>query len=105
MNAVTTLAPVPVTAAGLDTANLSIDDIIGHRVFARDATKVPKPPVLATALMNLPAQGSDALQQRLTASLGSRSHGLEMSIDKTDANSFFQLAAHAIGQVAGVRYA
>ncbi|WP_426287622.1 nucleoid-associated protein [Luteibacter sp. E-22] len=98
MNAVSTLAPVPVTAAGLDTANLSIDDIIGHRVFARDATKVPKPPVLASALMNLPAQGSDALQQRLTASLGSRSHGLEMSIDKTDANSFFQLAAHAIGQ-------
>jgi hypothetical protein len=98
VNAVTTLTPIPVSAAGLDTANLSIEDIICHRVFARDASKVPKGPVLAAGLMKLPTQGLDALQERLTAALGSRSHGLEMSIEKSDVTSFLQLAAHAISQ-------
>jgi hypothetical protein len=75
-----------------------VDDIISHRVFARDSSKVAKEPVLADALMSLPAEGTDAIQQRLTSALGSRSHGLEMSIEKSDDKSFFQLGARAIGE-------
>lgn len=84
---------------GLDTANLKIDDIISHRLFARDANKIVRDPVLQDKVINLPQEGVDAIQQRLTAALGSRSHGIEMSIEKTDADSFMQLAADAVCRV------
>ncbi|WP_426271680.1 nucleoid-associated protein [Dyella kyungheensis] len=92
------IAPTPtsVVEAGLDLRNLGIDEVIVHRVFARDANKVVKDPVLADKLMVLPAAGLDAIQQRLTVALGSRSHGVEMSIEKADADSFIQLGADAI---------
>lgn len=97
--AVVASAPIGVEAqVGLDTANLHIDDIISHRVFARDANKVVKDPVLNDKLMKLPREGLDAIQKRLTAALGSRSHGIEMSIEKTDVESFLQLAANSICQ-------
>lgn len=98
MAVVVSSAATTSTQAGLDTANLQIEDIISHRVFARDATKVPRDPVLTNKLMQIPREGLDALQQRMTSALGSRSHGIEMSIEKTDAESFFQLAADAISQ-------
>ncbi|WP_419403815.1 nucleoid-associated protein [Stenotrophomonas rhizophila] len=82
--------------AGLDTANLLIDDIVSHRVFARDSNKVVKPPHLKDVMMILPPEGVDALQQRLTRALGNRSHGIELSIEKVDQESFLQLGAHAI---------
>lgn len=81
---------------GLDTANLQIDDIISHRLFARDTNKVIKDPILQTKVMNLPEEGVDAIQKRMTAALGNRSHGLEVSIENTDTDSFMQLAADAI---------
>jgi len=87
MAVVASAAATTSTQAGLDTANLHIDDIISHRVFARDASKIARDPVLADALMTLPREGLDAIQQRLTSALGSRSHGIEMSIEKTEADS------------------
>lgn len=98
MAVVASSAATTSTQAGLDTANLQIDEIISHRVFARDASKVARDPVLTDKLMRIPREGLDALQQRLTTALGSRSHGIEMSIEKTDAESFFQVAADAISQ-------
>lgn len=82
---------------GFDLRNLNIDEVIVHRVFARDANKLVKEPILATGLMALPREGLDAIQQRLTSALGSQSHGIEMTIERTDADSFVQLGAHAIG--------
>lgn len=88
------------TVSGLDTANLLIDDIVSHRVFARDANKVVKQPHLKDVLMSLPTEGVDALQQRLTKAFGSRSHGIELSIERSDADSFLQLGADAIARTA-----
>lgn len=88
------------SGAGLDTANLLIDDIVSHRVFARDASKKVRLPHLKDVLMSLPTEGVDALQQRLTKALGNRSHGIELSIERSDAESFLQLGAHAISQTA-----
>lgn len=82
---------------GFDLRNLSIEEVIVHRVFARDANKVVRKPIVASDLMSLPMEGLDAIQQRLTSALGSRSHGIEMTIERTDAESFLQLGAHAIG--------
>ncbi|MNM52000.1 37-kD nucleoid-associated bacterial protein [compost metagenome] len=85
--------------AALDTANLMIDEIVSHRVFARDASKVAKPPQLKDKLLFLPREGIDALQQRLTTSLGSKSHGVELSIESTGPGSFVQVGAHAIARL------
>lgn len=81
---------------GLDTSNLLIDDIISHRIYARDSSKVVKPPSLKSALMHLHTDGVDALQQRLTKAFGNKSHGIELSIEKSDADSFLQHAANGI---------
>lgn len=97
MNVAVAIAPVSVKpATALDTSNLLIDEIISHRVYAKDAKKVVKPPHLQDELMVLPGEGVDALQQRLTKAFGSRSHGIELSIERDDAGSFMQLGAHAI---------
>lgn len=81
---------------GFDPKNLCIDDLIIHRVYVRDANKVVKDPSLSDQLMALPADGMDAIQQRLTSALGHRSHGIEMSIEKVESGNFFQSSAHAI---------
>jgi len=99
MNVAVAASSVDVKAASnLDTANLLIDDIVSHRVYARDANKVVKPPHLKDVLMVLPVDGVDALQKRLTKAFGSRSHGIELSIERFDDDSFLQLGAHAIAK-------
>lgn len=100
MNAVTAaVIPAPGLAlASLDTSNIAIGEIASHRVYARAANKVAKPPFLNDKLLNLPAEGIEALQKRLTSSLGSRSHGVELSIESTGPKSFLQIAAHTLAQ-------
>lgn len=88
----------------LDTANLKIDEIASHRVFARDATKAVKPPTLNNKLISLSPAGIGALQQRMTSSLGNKSHGIELSIEDSSATSFLQIAADAIAQPAHTHF-
>lgn len=84
-------------STGLDTANLQILEIISHHIFARDtSSKQTKEPSLRDDVIILPQAGIDALQQRMTTALGSRSHGIEMSIESSASDSFLQIAAHAI---------
>jgi len=85
-----------VAETGFDPKNLCIDDLIIHRVYVRDADKIVKDPSLSDHVEVLPKEGLDAIQQRLTSALGHRSHGIEMSIEKIEADNFFQSAAHAI---------
>ncbi|AWH44519.1 hypothetical protein C1926_05530 [Stenotrophomonas sp. ZAC14A_NAIMI4_1] len=96
--AVAPMQPPAKAAAGLDTSNLLIDDIISHRIYAKDSNKVVKPPSLKNALMHLHTDGVDALQQRLTKAFGNKSHGIELSIEKSDSDSFLQHAADAIAR-------
>ena len=92
----TTTSSVATIAASLDTQNLHIERVIVHRIHARKPDKTIDPPIHGTALVKLPAGGKDALQTRIVNALGSRSHGIQVSIERTDVSDFFQIAAHAI---------
>lgn len=72
---------------------LSIEKIVAHRIFARKADKQSVAPKCSSKLVALDGQALDALQKRITEALGSRSHGVEMSIEKSSAESFFQNSA------------
>lgn len=69
-----------------------IERVIIHRLYDKLASGTPEPKI-SEKLVNLSSEARDALQRRLTAALGSRSHGIEMSIKKVEADSFFQNAA------------
>lgn len=86
------------TQGSLDTSNLMVERLVVHRIHARLPDKTIPPASYGAALIALPDSGRDALQKRIVAALGSRSHGVEMSIEGTEAGDFFQLAAHAIHQ-------
>lgn len=92
------IAP-PITSimpAQFDLQGLSVEQIIIHRIFARAADKTIQDPKTANHLLALPQEGREAIQQRITGALGSKSHGVEMSIERIDIGSFFQLGADLI---------
>lgn len=84
--------------SSLDTSDLLVERLIVHRVHARQPNKTILPATYGVALVTLPPSGHDALQRRIVSALGSRSHGVEMSIEGIDDGDFFQLAANAIHQ-------
>lgn len=67
--------------------NLVIQRTIIHEVFKRTDAPTPVEPNYGTQVIQLHAEARDALQQRITTALGHASHGLEMSIRKTGAES------------------
>lgn len=69
--------------------NLVIQRTIIHEVFKRTDTHTPVDPSYGTQVVQLDADARDALQQRITDALGHASHGLEMSIRKTSAESIW----------------
>ncbi|MDO9054562.1 MAG: nucleoid-associated protein [Gallionella sp.] len=75
---------------------LTIERIIVHRIYARGPDKQLKEPKVSSKLINLEQAALDALQMRITAALGNKSHGLEMTISEVGENSFFQVAATMI---------
>lgn len=76
---------------------LMIERIIVHRVYDKAADKSRRDPKLSTQVIHLGQDALDALQLRLQKALGSKSHGIEMSIHETAATSFFQIAAGMMG--------
>lgn len=92
------LQPVmPARAASeLDTRHMLIEQVITHRIYARQADKTIAAPDMSSAPLQLPRQGLEAIQQRLTTALSRNSHGVEMSIEAVDEDRFFQYAADAI---------
>lgn len=76
---------------------LMIERIIVHRVYDKAADKSRRDPKLSAKMIRLSQEAIDALQLRLQKALGSKSHGIEMSIHETTANSFFQVAAGMMG--------
>lgn len=67
--------------------NLFISRIIIHEVFSRGADKALVQPTYGTQLLVLPQDARDALQARITNALGQSSHGVEMTIRETGAES------------------
>lgn len=93
------LQPAVASARGtseLDTRQMVIEQVITHRIHARQADKSISPPELSDETLELPRQGLEAIQQRLTTALSRNSHGVEMSIEALEADRFFQYAADAI---------
>jgi len=75
---------------------LTIDRIIVHRIYARGLDKQLKDPKVSSKLIKLGQDALDALQMRITGALGSKSHGLEMTIKDVGDGGFFQAAASMI---------
>lgn len=79
--------------SGFKFEGLMIENVILHNVYPRTSDKQLVEPKLSTNLIKLPQKALDALQLRITKALGNRSHGIEMSIEQIDDDSFFQNAA------------
>ncbi|MBZ9612159.1 nucleoid-associated protein [Rheinheimera maricola] len=75
---------------------LTIERLIAHTIFARGKDKALVPPNLTNELIPLSGDAKDLIQLRVTAALGSSSHGLEVQVVKSDTNSFMQRAAASI---------
>lgn len=87
---------IQTSAGAFDASNLTVERVVIHRIHNRAPDKTIQPPICSSALTVLPQRGREALEQRIVAALGSRSHGVEMSIEAFDTMDFFQAAAHAI---------
>lgn len=72
---------------------LTIEKIITHRIYPKNANRERVEPKISTQLITLPVTARRTLESRLTKALGNKSHGIEMSIANTAENSFFQIAA------------
>lgn len=77
--------------------NLSIGRIIIHEVFVRGEDRAPIQPAYGTQLLTLPREARDALQDRITNTLGRSSHGVEMTIRDWGAESAWHTAKAIIG--------
>lgn len=70
-----------------------IERIIVHRIYPHTPDKQLVNPKTSNKFIKFEQAALDALQLRVTKALGNKSHGIEMSIEKSDAGSFFQNCA------------
>lgn len=74
----------------------SIERMIAHTIFPRTKEGNIVDPQLSSALIKLDPESKDLLQVRITDALGSKSHGIEVALEKDGEGSFMQRAALAI---------
>jgi hypothetical protein len=74
---------------------MSILRVVAHTIIPRNGKEYVSP-LTSNHLVPLDGESKDLMQQRMTAALGSSSHGIEVQVRKDDKNSFFQLASAAI---------
>lgn len=89
----TVAEPVPVTSFSFE--GISIEKVIIHKIFARSGSEMVEPKT-SNSFTRLPQEALDTLQLRLYKALGNKSHGIEMSIARSDVDSFFQKSAKMI---------
>lgn len=70
-----------------------IEYVIVHRIHPKSLSKELIAPTTSNKLVRLPQAALDTLQKRIQHALGNKSHGIEMSIATTDADSFFQISS------------
>lgn len=76
--------------------NLTIGRIIIHEIFRLNEDRTMADPRYGNLLVQLDAEAKDALQKRITEALGSSSHGVEMSIQDSEAQSAWNAAKDII---------
>lgn len=79
--------------------NLNISRIIIHEVFRRNEDRSMQEPRYGAQLIQLDAEGRDALQLRITEALGESSHGVEMSIHDVSDASFWRLGKRVVDSI------
>lgn len=67
-----------------------IERVIVHKINARTPDKQLVKPKISSKFIKFEQPALDALQLRVTKALGNRSHGIEVSIEKSDTGSYFQ---------------
>ncbi|WON77816.1 nucleoid-associated protein [Serratia sp. UGAL515B_01] len=72
---------------------LMIERVIAHKILPKTADKQMTPAKLSNKIIHFKQDAMDTLQLRITEALANKSHGLEMSIRDSDAESFFSLAS------------
>ena len=80
----------------LDLENLNIQRITVFSIPEDQQSKAPGIPTGGMSLVQLNPQARDMLKKRLVKALGKASHGIEVSINDTTAQSFFQLGSAAL---------
>lgn len=75
---------------------LTIERLIAHTIFARGNDKEAIPPHTSNSLIHIAPETLSLIQIRITDALGSKSHGIETEIAKSDPASFMQTAASMI---------
>lgn len=91
--------PGPISPPGADFVfeDLRIERVILHplQTRAQDGSGL-SPPRFAQEVWQLPPEGLDALQSRVTDAMKKKAHAVEMSVENTAPDSFFQRAAHML---------
>ncbi len=83
--------------ASFEFKGMLIKRLTAHTVFARGPDKETiTPPDYSESLIELGQDALDLIQQRITDALGSTSHGVEMTINNSDTDSFMQVGAAMI---------
>lgn len=80
----------------LDLENLDIQRITVFGIPEDQPSKAPGIPTGGLSLMQLNPLARDMLKKRMVKALGKTSHGIEVSINDTSMQSFFQLSAVAL---------
>lgn len=85
--------PVNIDAVPFSFQGLSIERAITHRIYTKDVDKQKVDPKFSEKLLKLDQNSIDTIQVRITKSLGSKSHGLEVAVSDATIDSFFQIGA------------
>lgn len=85
--------PDTLSNVGFKFEGIMIERIIAHKIYPHTPDKQLVKPTTSNNLEELPQEALDALQLRITKALGNRSHGIEMSIEQIDSDSYFQNAS------------
>lgn len=85
--------PANIVAPPFSFQGLVIERAITHRIYTKDTEKQKVRPKFSEKILKLDQDSIDTIQVRITKSLGSKSHGIEVSIENIDAGGFFQIAS------------
>lgn len=76
--------------------NFNLERLIIHEIFKRNLDKSMVEPKVGVSLIELDGEGREKFAKRLTDAMGNNSHSIEMSIDKNEEGSIFQLISRSI---------
>lgn len=82
-----------VTTTNFSFVGMMIERMIAHRIFPKDANRQRISPNLSTAEIALNTEAKSTISSRLTSALSNRSHGIQMTIARSDVGSFFDIGS------------